>query len=158
MTKKYVGHEVNRNFSKCWNRSQQQKRGFEFLPTGCNQIQFTLCFMWIYPWMTNQSELPRDFPLAFLAQDKILITLKRAGAVSKDCDFTISIGTKPPKSLLKMHKNHHSLSIITSKKTKDKFRKYSRTICQQCEQKYSNATLLENLAEFFNADQHHDAS
>lgn len=44
-------------------------------------------FMRTYLSMTNQSELPRDFLLVFLAQDKILITMKRTGAVSKECDF-----------------------------------------------------------------------
>lgn len=133
-------------FFKCWTRSQQLKKSFEFLQAVCNQrlvILLSLFFMGLPEWPsylnyqrsftyipnTRQNcyhtEENREFQRTVISS-QIVLGLQ---AFKNNISTSVSVSLPTVKSLLKMHKNNQSLSIVSSRKIKDKFRKYCRTIC-----------------------------
>lgn len=133
-------------FLKCWTRSQQLKKSFEFLQAVSNQLSVILLSLfsvglpeWLsylnyqrsFTYIPNtrkncyHTEENREF-WRIVVSSQIVPGLQ---AFKNNISTSVSVSLPTVKSLLKIHKNHQSLSIVSSRKIRDKFRKYCRTIC-----------------------------
>lgn len=89
---------MNCNFSKCWNRSQKLKKGFEFLYTESNQfLVITLCIFcgFIPEWPT------------YLNYKKFPSTRQNLNCIEENGEFQwtvisfqVFLGTQPFKNIL----------------------------------------------------------